>query len=319
MAPPSSRRSGFSKKAQYSLFTGYLLAGAGALLGFGLLLLSFWQPSAFAPARGLAGDVVAPAGEVTAAARSGSSSLFGGIAGYFRAGSQNAALRREVELARIRLAEAEAVEAENGRLKALLAMREGETRPVATARLVGSTASSGRRLAYLGVGRSNGVAAGMPVVSERGVIGRVLETGRNSARVLLLTDSESVLPVRRAKDDVVAFAEGRGDGMLRVRLVNLGLNPLKVGDLMVTSGAGGYYRPGVAVGIITRITADGGIARLVAEPSATNYVAVEPIFQPAAVAALRDPREPLAEEAETPAPAASSPTPSPSPSDEVGG
>jgi len=300
MAPPSSRRSGFSKKAKFSLFTGYLLAGAGALLGFGLLLLSLWQPAAFAPARGVAGDVVAPAGEVTAAARSGGQSLFGNIAGYFRAGSQNAALRKEVELARIRLAEAEAVEAENRRLKSLLALQEGEAKPVANARLVGSTATSGRRMAFLGVGRNDGVAPGMPVVSERGVIGRVLEAGRNSARVLLLTDSESVLPVRRAKDDVIAFAEGRGDGLLRVRLINLGINPLEVGDLIVTSGAGGYYRPGVAVGLITKITPDGGMARLLAEPSATNYVAVEPIYQPDAVAALRNPREPLEPEPDAP-------------------
>jgi rod shape-determining protein MreC len=295
MAPPLSRRSGFSKKAQFSLFTGYLLAGAGALLGLGLLLLSMRQPAAFAPLRGVAGDVVAPAGEVTAAARSGSDGLLGGIAGYVRAGSQNAALREEVEIARIRLAEAAAIKAENRRLKALLDLREEATKPVATARLVGSTATSGRRLAFLGVGRSDGVTPGMPVVSQRGVIGRVLETGRNSARVLLLTDSESVLPVRRAKDDVVAFAEGRGDGLLRVRLVNLGINPLEVGDLMVTSGAGGYYQPGVAVAIITKVTPDGGLARLVAEPSATNYVAIAPIFQPEAVAALRDPRAPLDE------------------------
>jgi rod shape-determining protein MreC len=160
----------------------------------------------------------------------------------------------------------------------------------------------------------------MPVISERGVIGRVLETGRNSARVLLLTDSESVLPVRRAKGDVVAFAEGRGDGMLRVRLVNLGINPLKVGDLMVTSGAGGYYRPGVAVAIITKITPDGGIARLVAEPSATGFVAVEPVYEPEAVAALAEPRAPLdAAPAPKPTPAptraaAPAPLPSPSPS-----
>jgi rod shape-determining protein MreC len=128
----------------------------------------------------------------------------------------------------------------------------------------------------------------MPVLSERGVIGRVLEAGRNSARILLLTDSESVLPVRRAKDNVIAFAEGRGNGLLRIRLVNLGVNPLKVGDLMVTSGAGGYYRPGVAVAVIAKITPDGGIARLVAEPAATNFVAVEPVHQPAAIAELTE-------------------------------
>jgi rod shape-determining protein MreC len=306
MAPPSSRRSGFSKKAQFSLFTGYLLAGAGAVLGLALLALSLWQPAAFAPLRGVASDAVAPVGTGGAVARSGSQGIFATISGYFNAGQQNAELRRENELARIRLAEAEAIKAENQRLKGLLALRDGEAKPVAMARLVGSTATSVRRHAYISAGSSSGVAPGMPVVSERGVIGRVLETGRNSARVLLLTDSESVLPVRRAKDNVIAFAEGRGDGLLRIRLVNLGVNPLKVGDMMVTSGAGGYYRPGVAVAVIAKITPDGGIARLVAEPSATNFVAVEPVHEAAAVAELEDTVLP------GPSPAAgATPTPAP--------
>lgn len=309
MAPPSSRRSGFSKKAQYSLFTGYLLAGAGALLGFGLLVLSLWQPAAFAPVRGVASDAVAPAGSATAAARTGSQGVFEAIAGYFNAGRQNAELRREVEIARIRLAEADAVKAENLRLKGLLGLGEGATKPVAVARIVGSTATSGRRHAYISAGANDGVRPGMPVLSERGVIGRVLETGRASARVLLLTDSESVLPVRRASDNVIAFAEGRGDGLLRIRLVNLGVNPLKVGDVMVTSGAGGYYRPGVAVAVIAKLTPDGGIGQLVAEPGATNYVAVEPIAQAAAVEALK-----AAERSDAGLAPAPTPRPSPAPS-----
>lgn len=286
MAPPSSRRSGFSKKAQFSLFTGYLLAGATVVVGLGLLMLSLWQPSAFAPLRGAASDVVAPVGSGGAVARTQSHDFLAGISGYFNAGRQNAALREEVEIARIRLAEAEAVKAENQQLKSLLGLKDMAIQPVAVARLVGSTATSTRRHAYLSAGATDGVKPGMPVISERGVIGRVLETGRGSARVLLLTDSESVLPVRRAEDNIIAFAEGRGDGMLRVRLVNLGINPLKVGDLMVTSGAGGYYRPGVAVAVISSITPDGGIGRLVAVPAATNFVAIEPVHQSEAVAIL---------------------------------
>lgn len=289
MAPPSSRRSGFSKKAQYSLFTGYLLAGGAAVLGLALLMLSLWQPAAFAPLRGVASDVVAPVGTGGALVRNQSQGFFASIGGYYNAGQQNAALREEMEIARIRLAEADAVKAENLRLKGLLGLREADVKPVVTAQLVGSTATSARRHAYLSAGASDGVRPGMSVLSERGVIGRVLETGRNSARVLLLTDSESVLPVRRAKDNIIAFAEGRGDGLVQIRLVNLGINPLKIGDMMVTSGAGGYYRPGVAVAVISKITPDGGIARLVAEPSATNFVAVEPVYQPVAVAALNDP------------------------------
>ncbi|MEL6530106.1 MAG: rod shape-determining protein MreC [Pseudomonadota bacterium] len=297
MAPPSKRHSSYSKKAQYSVFTGYLLAGLGALIGAALLGLSLWQPSSFAPLRGAASDAVAPAGEGTAIVRDESQSLYETISGYLRAGSQNAALREEVELARIRLEEAESVKTENERLKALLNLAEGEAEPVAVARLVGSSAASSRRFAAIGVGRTSGVKVGMPVHSARGVVGRILEVARGSSRVLLLTDSESVLPVRRAKDEVVAFAEGRGDGLLRIRLINLGTNPLEEGDLFVTSGAGGYYRPGMAVAIVSEVTSDGAVAKLIAEPSATDFVSIEPIFEPAAVRAAETPIEqPLSEE-----------------------
>ncbi|MGB3470134.1 MAG: rod shape-determining protein MreC [Erythrobacter sp.] len=291
MAPPSSRRTGFSKKAQYSVFTGYLLAILGALLGLALLALSLWQPTAMAPLRGAAQDAVSPVGEGTAVARSTSGSVWDTVTAYWNAGQQNTELRNEVEIARIRLAEAQSVASENERLKSLLALAEGEIEPVATGRLIGSSSTSSRRFAYLGVGRADGIKVGMPVRSARGVVGRVLEVARNSSRVLLLTDSESVLPVRRAADDTVAFAEGRGDGLLRIRLINLGLNPLEVGDVFVTSGAGGYYRPGVAVAILSELTSDGGIARLVADPSATDFVSVEPIFEPVAVGAARTPVE----------------------------
>lgn len=267
------------------MFTGYLFATLGALLGLSLLALSLWQPMAMQPLRGAASDVTTPVGEVTGAVRGEGHGFWASLSGYWRAGSQNAALREEVEIARIRLAEAQAVEAENRRLKALLGLASETVEPVATARLVGSSSSSARRFAYLGVGSSDGVEIGMPIHSERGVIGRVLETSLGSSRVLLLTDTESVLPVRRASDQTVAFAEGRGDGLLRIRLINLGLNPLEVGDVFVTSGAGGYYRPGVAVAVLSELTLDGGIAQLIAEPSATNFVVVEPIYEPTAVEA----------------------------------
>ena len=182
MAPPSSRRSGFSRKQQYSVFTGYLLATLGALLGFALLALSLWQPSTFQPIRGAASDAATPVGEATATVRAGGNNTWDTISGYWAAGSQNAELRREVEIARIRLAEAEAVEAENRRLKALLGLNDEEVEPIAAARLVGSSSSSARRFAYLGVGSSDGVEIGMPIHSERGVIGRVLEGWRPSTR-----------------------------------------------------------------------------------------------------------------------------------------
>ncbi len=279
MAPPATHRSGSNKRAQLGLFAGYVIAGTGALIGGLLLAISLWSPATFQGLRAMASDLAAPAGRAGAATRVESSSVFDAIAGYYNAGSKNAELEQEIAIARVRLAEADALRQENERLRATLRLVEGDPQPVATARLIGSTSSSARRFAYISAGRSHGVTIGMPVTSAMGLVGRVLETGRSTSRILLLTDSESIIPVRRATDDVVAFAEGRADGSLRIRLINLGINPLKEGDIFVTSGAGGMFRPGVAVAMTVEITEDGAIAQLLSNPAATDMVIVEPIWQ----------------------------------------
>jgi rod shape-determining protein MreC len=289
MAPPAHRRSGVNRKAQLGVFTGYVVAGFGALFGAALLTISLLRPETFGSLRTLASDVAAPIGVAGATGRTNSQSFFEAIAGYYRAGSRNAELAEEVRIARVRLAEAQAIKQENARLKAVLGLTSAEPPPVAVARLIGSTSSSARRFGYISAGRSDGVRPGMPVTSPMGLVGRVLEAGADSSRVLLLTDSESMVPVRRATDNVVAFAEGRSDGSLRLRLINLGINPIKPGDVFVTSGAGGLFRPGTAVAIATEITRDGAIAQLLSNPAATDIVLVEPIWQPEAVRALRSP------------------------------
>lgn len=289
---PNPRRPGFSRRAQYSLFTGYVVAGAGALLGAILLAASLIRPDAMSGARAVATDVVAPVGAAAAAGREQRHGIFQGISAYISAGSKNAGLRRELEVARVRLAEARAIRAENIRLKQALDLREKTPGAVATARLIGSTSTSTRRLAYLSAGTKQGVRVGMPVRSPLGLVGRVIEAGRDSARVLLLTDSESMVPVRRASDNVVAFAEGRADGTLRIRLINLGINPLKPGDVFVTSGSGGVFQPGIAVAVVSTITRDGAIGRVLSDPLATDLVIAEPVWHPDAQAALARPLAP---------------------------
>jgi rod shape-determining protein MreC len=67
---------------------------------------------------------------------------------------------------------------------------------------------------------------------------------------------------------------------LRIKLISLGLNPLRRNDVLVTSGSGGLYRPGTPVAIVTQLTRDGAIARVLANPSDTDYVIVEDRFAP---------------------------------------
>lgn len=282
MAPPSNRRPGHSRRAQYGTFFGYVIAAAGVLAGGALLLVSAQGDAPFSGLRSSASDATAPVARVSASARSGGDTVFDTVAGFFTFGTRVARLEREVALARVKLAESHAVAEENLRLKALLGLAHAEPQPVAITRLIASTSASSRRFATLGAGSAQGVKVGMPVRSPLGVVGRVLEVGRNSARVLLITDSESMVPVRRAGDGLQAYATGHGDGTLQLRLINSGINVLKKGDAFVTSGQGGLFRPGMAVVVVDTPTRDGAIARPLSDPGATDFVTVEPLWDEAA-------------------------------------
>ena len=279
MPPPSDRRPGFSRRAQFSIFSGYVAAIAGILGGVVLIAIAIADPGSFAFLRRSANEIAAPAGLAGSVARSGSRGFFQRIGDYIDAGNTNAALRREVAAARVQQVRSAALGEENRRLKSLLGVVETTERPVVTTRLVASTSASTRRFALIGAGSRQGVQIRMPVLGANGLVGRVLEVGPNTARVLLVTDPENVVPVRRASDGIAAFSEGLADGRLRLRLINIGVNPLRRGDVFVTSGSGGIYRPGIPVAQVETLLSDGAIARIVSDPAASEFVLVEHVFQ----------------------------------------
>ncbi|NML94305.1 rod shape-determining protein MreC [Novosphingobium olei] len=286
MARSQDRRPGFSRRAQVGIFTGYVVAVAGVLLGAVLLVVSLFNPGAFSFARASAAEVARPLGVAGAETRVASQGIFAAIGAYLNAGRQNAELSREVAAARANAVAMRAIEAENRRLKVLLGIAETQPRPIAAARLIGSTASSSRRFAVLSVGSRQGVSKGQPVRGGGGLIGRVIETGPDTARILLVTDPDNVVPVRRASDGLPGFVQGGANGRIDIRLINSGINPLHKGDVFVTSGSGGIYPPGIPVAVATEPHRDGATGHLASDPSDADYVLVLPMYQPTAVSAL---------------------------------
>ncbi|WP_295636602.1 rod shape-determining protein MreC [Novosphingobium sp.] len=292
MARATDRRPGFSRRAQVGIFTGYVVAILGVVIGAGLLIASLVQPALFSGARSAAAEVARPVGQAAATGRRSGIDVLGAIRAYFNAGRQNAALHHEVDLARADAVKRQSLEQENRRLKALLGIREQEPHVVTAARLIGSTASSLRRFAVIAAGSRSGVMIGQPVRSAAGLIGRVLEVGPDTARVLLVTDPENVVPVRRASDGVPAFVQGAANGRVAIRLINSGVATLHKGDLFVTSGSGGMFAPGIPVAVVTEPNRDGATGMLTGDPADADYVTVEQSYQPEAVAALAVPIAP---------------------------
>ncbi len=279
MAPPNNRRPGFSKRAQYSIFASYLLGILGAVLGLLLLLVSFIDPRGFSALRTIGAETMAPVSKTLSEFGSLTGNAGDQVSAYFNAASKNAEMQRELEQNRIEILEARALRQENDRLKRLLKLNEEVPDSIAMARLISSTASSSRRIATLGVGSNSGLEPGQPVRSPEGLVGRILETGPTTARVLLVSDGKNVTPVQRASDSLPAFATGRGDGTVDIQPINIGINPFKGGDLMITSGSGGLYSPGIPVAVVIRKTETGAIGRVLANPAKVSHAIVQPIFQ----------------------------------------
>lgn len=274
MAPPPHRRPGFSRKAQYSLFVTYVVAIAGTVLAALLLAISAVDPAGFTALRTVGAEVTAPIARVFANVRHSVQGVTRNVAAYVNAASKNAALEREVKANTAKLIEARALRVENARLRGLLKLTDENTQQVAVGRLISSTASSTRRVATLSIGRDMGVERAQPVRGPAGLIGRVIETGPTTARVLLVTDTENLVPVMRVSDGLPAFSAGLGNGMVLIKPLNLGESPFKIGDVIVTSGNGGLYRPNIPFARVIRKTSDGAFAIPFADPANTPYALV---------------------------------------------
>ena len=148
---------------------------------------------------------------------------------------------------------------ENAALRQLLSMPPDPELPTAvTGRVIADTGGPFVHTVLLDVGTEHGAARGMAAVNERGLVGRVIEVGRRSSRVLLLTDFNSRIPVMVEPSRDQAILAGNNTG--RPALVFLPLNPrLAVGDAVVTSGRGGVLPPGLEVGRVRSLD-DAGVA-----------------------------------------------------------
>ena len=278
----ATARPGWSRRAQYGLFFSFLAVIAGIIVGLVLLALSLLAPKTFQSVRGAALDVTAPITgglyEVTETAQG----VFSGAGDYWDAAHQNARLKRERKAMLERMVEAKAILQENRQLKAALQLREHSRDAVAAGRIVGSSFNSLRRFAILSAGGRDGVRIGMPVRSPDGLIGRVIDSGSLASRVLLVSDRASIVPARLLRGGIPVIAQGRGDGTIDVRPLEVGRNPFRRGDIIITSGTGGLYPPLVPVAKVIKLDDDGAVALPLADPANTSFAIVEPPFEPAA-------------------------------------
>lgn len=148
--------------------------------------------------------------------------------------------------------------AENKRLRDLLNFVADPQAGFISARVIADTGGAFANSAIINAGDRVGVRKGQAAITGDGLVGRVTDVGARSARVLLISDLNSRIPV------VIQSSRARaimaGDNSHRPRLIHLAPGALvSQGDRIVTSGHGGAFPPGLPVGVVASVS-DKGIS-----------------------------------------------------------
>jgi rod shape-determining protein MreC len=197
--------------------------------------------------RTVADDVVNPAQQVVAAPFEAIRSIGSRGADHMRIVEENRRLREENERLRAWYEVALAMRDKMDRYEEILSLNPDPSAEVVVARVVAETDGPFVKTRILNAGTREGVAVDQGVMSEHGLVGRVVSAGERSSRVLLLKDLNSRIPVLAERNDARAILAGDNSDRPQLRYLRAG-HGLISGDRIVTSGDGGLLPRGLPVG-----------------------------------------------------------------------
>jgi len=163
--------------------------------------------------------------------------------------------------------------ADNKQLRGLLKAVPEPNVAYVTARVIANSGGAYVRTVMVNAGSEENLSRGQAAISGDGLVGRLTEVGARAARVLLITDLNSRVPVTVENSHRNAVLAG--DNSERPRLAYVGSpENLKIGDRVVTSGEGGVFPPGLPVGVIASLDGSGARVEPYVELSQLSYLLI---------------------------------------------
>jgi rod shape-determining protein MreC len=165
----------------------------------------------------------------------------------------NEQLRRENDDLKLEVNRLQSKAGEADRLAALLNFRQTQRNvPMLAARVIGTSADSASQTIYLDRGEHDGIRRNMGVITPDGVVGKVVESYRDTAQVLLLTDKESGVGAMLADSRIQSPAGGTGEPLLSMKYIPTD-DTVNMGEHVVTSGMDRIFPRDLPVGVVTEI------------------------------------------------------------------
>lgn len=243
------------------------------MTAFGITLVGKAESVLFERLRAGVVDFVAPVMNAMSRPAATVADAIDGIAELGRLREENAKLRAQNERLLQWQTAGHKLSGENDRLRQLLRFVPESGVDFVTARVVGDSGGVFVRSIVVVAGARDGVARGQAAVTGDGLIGRVVSVGARSARILLITDLNSRIPVLFEESRERAILAGDNTAAPKISFLRHGAR-VNTGDRIVTSGHGGVLPPGLPVGIVSNVSGDEIHVRPFAELDRFEFVRV---------------------------------------------
>jgi rod shape-determining protein MreC len=179
---------------------------------------------------------------------------------------------------RLELANHKSVETELSRLQEVLQLKARLPHVAKIARIIAHDPSTWNSSFVVDLGSDDGVQEDSPVISEQGLVGRVLEVTPKNSKILLATDSGSSVAALDQRSQVTGIVEGTGRNQLRYVYVSAGEDVQK-NDVLVSSGLGGIFPKGYPLGSVVRKTeSENGLTLEIEVAPAVDFAALDYVF-----------------------------------------
>ena len=225
----------------------------GAMIGLALLLAVMSQVGLLRPFQGLFVTVASPVENVLTGVFEPVASTLGNIGNLNDLQDENARLRVENEDLRNKITSLQQDAEQVKELREALNITQNsgtDTRVAAS--VVGRDSSPFTETVSIDKGANAGIKVGMVVLSTQGsLIGTVTTVNPNSAFVRLITDTKSKVNAQILESHALGILQGNPG---RTLSFDLSQADAKVGDTVVTSGLGGNYPPGYAIGRVADVS-----------------------------------------------------------------
>ena len=165
------------------------------------------------------------------------------------------------------------LEIENNNLKKLLTVSDEPRSTFITARVIADSGGLFVRTLIINAGSLDGVEKGFAIVSSDGLVGRIVETGSHTSRVLQLSDMNSRIPVTISPSGQRAILAGDNSSEPILKFLS-NKQKLSLGDYVLTSGNGGLLPPGIRVGIVSSLDNSNPKVQTFINSSTIEYVKV---------------------------------------------